>query len=246
MSDGPYRSLPMRHACKRLAKRAQQSAFDPEQVADAVCPALEAHWADEVSDAVSQRLREICDNRQPSFLQDEQRTALDAARRDAAGAGTLCAVLVDCVEQALAEGKIGEEALIAAAKDALLKEPFAMPAPSKNITTAKAAREAPNAFTRASSMPSAVRLWTPWQSKLLGVARSQTAHLLITMDWMKEFRCRDEGSCFHLGAYHARGCLGKRPPRSLDVGAVLDRRPLVLHDGASRVLPLGGMETFDL
>jgi hypothetical protein len=121
MSDGPYRSLPMRHACKRLAKRAQQSAFDPEQVADAVCPALEAHWADEVSDAVSQRLREICDNRQPSFLQDEQRTALDAARRDAAGAGTLGAVLVDCVEQALAEGKIGEEALIAAAKDALLE-----------------------------------------------------------------------------------------------------------------------------
>ena len=121
MSDGPYRSLPMRHACKRLAKRAQQSAFDPEQVADAVCPALEAHWADEVSDAVSQRLREICDNRQPSFLQDEQRTALDAARRDAAGAGTLGAVLVDCVEQALAEGKIGEEALIAAAKDALRK-----------------------------------------------------------------------------------------------------------------------------
>ena len=121
MSDGPYRSLPMRHACKRLAKRAQQSAFDPEQVADAVCPALEAHWADEVSDAVSQRLREICDNRQPSFLQDEQRTALDAARRDSACAGTLGAVLVDCVEQALAEGKIGEEALIAAANDALRK-----------------------------------------------------------------------------------------------------------------------------
>jgi hypothetical protein len=119
MSDGPYRSLPMRHACKRLAKWAQQSAFDPEQVAEAVCPALEAHWAAEVPDSVVRLLRDICDNRQPSLLEDGQRNAIEAARRETAGSGSLGAVLVDCVEQALAEGKFGGEALIGGAKDAL-------------------------------------------------------------------------------------------------------------------------------
>jgi hypothetical protein len=121
MSDGPYRTLSMRHACKRWAKRAQQSAFDPEHVAEAVCPALEAHWAAEVPDSVARLLRDICDNRQPSLLEDDQRNALDAARRETAGSGTLGAVLVDCVEQALAEGKSGEEALIAGAEAAFIE-----------------------------------------------------------------------------------------------------------------------------
>lgn len=121
MSDGPYRSLPMRYACKRLAKRAQQSAFDPQHVAEAVCPALEAHWAAEVSKELASHLRAMCENRQPSFLDDDQRAALAAARRLTAGQGTLGAVLVDCVEQALSEGKFGETALREAAHNALLE-----------------------------------------------------------------------------------------------------------------------------
>ncbi len=120
MSDGPYRSLPMRHACKRLAKRAQQSAFDPNDVMEAVCPALEAHWAGEVSQGLMKRLRDICENRQPSFLEHDQRTAFDAARRETVGGGALGSVLVDCIEQALAEGKTGEDALKAGAHNALL------------------------------------------------------------------------------------------------------------------------------
>lgn len=121
MSDGPYRSLPMRHACKRLAKRAQQSAFDPQHVAEAICPALEAHWAAEVPKELANRLREICDNRQPSFLEEGNQTAFDTARSLTAGYGTLGTVLVDCVEQALSEGKSGETALRNAAHNALLE-----------------------------------------------------------------------------------------------------------------------------
>jgi hypothetical protein len=120
MSDGPYRSLPMRHACKRLAKRAQQSAFDPNEVMEAVCPALEAHWAGEVSQALMKRLRDICETRQRSFLDDNQRAAFDAARRETVGGGALGGVLVDCVEQAMADGKSGNEALKSAAHHALL------------------------------------------------------------------------------------------------------------------------------
>jgi hypothetical protein len=119
MSDGPYRSLPMRHACKRLAKRAQQVAFESEEVAEAVCPALEAHWAAEVSEEVVRILRDVCDSRQPSLFDDNNKGALDAARREAAGRGTLGTVLVDCVEQSLSEGKSGDAALQDAAHSAL-------------------------------------------------------------------------------------------------------------------------------
>jgi hypothetical protein len=121
MSDGPYRSLPMRHACKRLAKRAQQIAFDPSQVAEAVCPALEAHWAAEVPKDLASHLREMCENRQPSLLDNNHHSALTVARRLTAGQGTLGAVLVDCIEQALSEGKTGENALGEAAHNALLE-----------------------------------------------------------------------------------------------------------------------------
>jgi hypothetical protein len=64
-------------------------------------------------------LREICENRQTSLLGDGQRAAFEEARREAAGGGTLGPVLIDCVEQALALGKSGEDALVAAAEDAL-------------------------------------------------------------------------------------------------------------------------------
>src|SRR5262249_39836757 len=107
MSDGPYRSLPMRHACKRLAKRAQQSAFDPNEVMEAVCPALEAHWAGEVSQGLMKRLRDICENRDRSLVDDDERAAGNAARGETVGGGALGSVLVDCVEQALADGKGG-------------------------------------------------------------------------------------------------------------------------------------------
>ena len=44
MSDGPHRTLPMRHAWKQLAKRADKSANDSRDVADAICPTLVANW----------------------------------------------------------------------------------------------------------------------------------------------------------------------------------------------------------
>jgi hypothetical protein len=120
MSDGPYRSLPMRHACKRLAKRAHKSAFDSQDVADAVCPALAAHWAAEISKELMSGLWALCDTRQLSFIDDGRVAKIDALRRVAAGQGILGPVLVDCVEQALAQGKLGKAALQDAAHEALL------------------------------------------------------------------------------------------------------------------------------
>jgi len=65
MSDGPHRTLPMRRGWKRLAKRADKSAFNAEDVKDAVEDFAEeakervddviergSEWADEIKDRV--------------------------------------------------------------------------------------------------------------------------------------------------------------------------------------------------
>jgi|SRR5580700_3992473 hypothetical protein len=119
MSDGPYRSLPMRRACKRLAMRAQKSAFDPQEVGEAVGPALTAHWADEVRSDLVAELRKLCSDRQGSFFEDKA-AAFDRLRRVNAGAGTLGGAFIDCCEQAFAEGLHGNDALRHAGDAALM------------------------------------------------------------------------------------------------------------------------------
>ena len=50
MSDGPYKTLPMRPQWKALAKRAYIPAFSPEEVSEALPPALRRDWSAEVSE----------------------------------------------------------------------------------------------------------------------------------------------------------------------------------------------------
>ena len=59
MSDGPHRSLPMRRWWRRLAERADKCAFDVEEVADALIPALESECLNELAPAFLQRLRRV-------------------------------------------------------------------------------------------------------------------------------------------------------------------------------------------
>jgi hypothetical protein len=122
MSDGPYRTLPMISACKRWAKRAHHSAFDRQDIADAVGPALAAHWTAEVSKELLSALWSICDPRQTALFDDGYAAKLDTLRGMFAGQGILGNVLIDCVEQNLADGKVGREALHNAAHATLLDQ----------------------------------------------------------------------------------------------------------------------------
>lgn len=49
MSDGPHRSLPLRPWWRRLAERADKCAFSPNEVAEALVPALEAECRKELA-----------------------------------------------------------------------------------------------------------------------------------------------------------------------------------------------------
>jgi len=110
MSDGPYRSLNMRPGWKALAKRGQMAAFDADDVADAVCPALEGDWSAEISREFMVELRAFCDLRQGSLF-DETGEALNRLRRLGFAHGTLGMAAADFAVQARQEGLHGAAAL---------------------------------------------------------------------------------------------------------------------------------------
>jgi hypothetical protein len=110
----------MGHACKRLAMRAQKNSFDPAQIVEAVCPSLEAHWALEVPKDLVKVVRELCENRQASLFDNDNQGRFERVRRENAAAGSLGRVFLDCIEQALSAGKVGDDAMRSAAYEALL------------------------------------------------------------------------------------------------------------------------------
>src|SRR5437879_3390378 len=82
MSDGPHRSLPMRPAWKRVAECGDNRAFAPEEVAQALIPALEQDCRDEMT---PQFIDTFCGVYQ-SIFKDQLATELEALRT-AAGCG---------------------------------------------------------------------------------------------------------------------------------------------------------------
>lgn len=115
MSDGPHRSLPMRRGWKKLAERADNCAFETEQVAEAIPEAIEGDLREEWSPALGDVLhRVIGDPEQTSLFKALPTEELEKARHLAAGKPIL-QLIVDCLEKVLAEGKSSEPLLDALA-----------------------------------------------------------------------------------------------------------------------------------
>src|SRR5665213_2650749 len=119
MSDGPYRTLKMRQQWKRVLQRAYQRAFDSQDVVDSICPALERDCAWEITKDFIPALRAYCAERHPDFFENRN-TGADELRRISAGRGTLGAVIAECAEEALRQGKIGDGAVAQALHEALI------------------------------------------------------------------------------------------------------------------------------
>jgi hypothetical protein len=118
MSDGPYRTLNMRQQWKRVLQRAYQRAFDSQDVIDAICPALERDCAWEITKDFMPALRDFCSDRGTDLFENRNER-LEDLRRMSAGRGTLGAVIADCAQEALREGKIGDAAVEQALHHAL-------------------------------------------------------------------------------------------------------------------------------
>ena len=86
MSDGPHRSLPMRKSWKELAKRADQSTYDAEQIAEAAAGALASDFKNEVKWSLIDALKSIFTGRDNSLgLREIALQELDDAKALAAG-----------------------------------------------------------------------------------------------------------------------------------------------------------------
>jgi len=111
MSDGPHKSLNMKPSWKKLAERADQTAFEPEQVAEKVIPALQDDWRDDGCDELVRNIRNLLgDMRQTSFFGNQKAAELEAARRDLAAGHGLRRLVLDHVIQACAKGHEGPDA----------------------------------------------------------------------------------------------------------------------------------------
>lgn len=118
MSDGPHRSLTMRRGWTRLADRADNSAFAPEEIRDALLPALEQDWRAEVSEGQLRQIRHVFADEQGSLFDDDRIRQLETLKRNAAGY-EFAGLVAECALQAASNGLVGDDALVEMATDAL-------------------------------------------------------------------------------------------------------------------------------
>ena len=109
MSDGPHKSLNMPSGWKKLAERADNQAYAPEEVRDALPEALKQDWRAEAPDNVTNQVRDILDS-QNSLFGDERVEQLEALRGETAGY-PLGNAFLDHAIQATYRGLSGPEAL---------------------------------------------------------------------------------------------------------------------------------------
>lgn len=118
MSDGPHRSLSMSPSWKRFAMLADNEAYPPEKVLEALQQALEQEYRAVPPDAMNQ-VKRVLDDGQRSLFGDNLAERLDGLRTEQAGY-PLLSTLLDYAIQAGARGLGGSEALTDAVRNTLI------------------------------------------------------------------------------------------------------------------------------
>ena len=118
MSDGPYKSLPMKPAWRRAAKCAYKEAFSLDEIVESVTRASHADWRAEVRPAlVTSVTAVVAPLGQQSLFADQVLSDLAALRRDCAS--PLEASFVRNAIDAVTTGRTGGDAVQVAAEEAL-------------------------------------------------------------------------------------------------------------------------------
>jgi hypothetical protein len=119
MSDGPYKSLPMSRAWKRLAEFAQNDNFEPGHIAEAALNALMRDWRANVPAALPAAVREVFCGSQ-STLFNEQRVEQLRIIGEQTGNRAFGRLFLDCAVLQMESGQTGETGFVQATVDALL------------------------------------------------------------------------------------------------------------------------------
>jgi hypothetical protein len=118
MSDGPHRSLRMRPGWKRLAERADNAAYGPEEVSNALIPALEEDCYAELPPHFIDALGNVYGEQDASLFREDLAPQLEQLRR-AAGAGIGLVILEHAI-QLSERGEGGSQAALRATAAALI------------------------------------------------------------------------------------------------------------------------------
>ncbi len=118
MSDGPYRSLPMRLGWKRVARRADNLAFTTVEITGAILVALKQDWHAEVLSPFFYALCKLFRDQETTLFKDQLGPQLDTLRC-IAGSG-IGRVVLDEAIRASESGATGMDALKAATSNALV------------------------------------------------------------------------------------------------------------------------------
>jgi hypothetical protein len=109
----------MRRGWKKFSARADKAVFERDQVADAVGPALEGDWKQDVAPHLAAIRDVVGDSEQASLFVDQSASELEALKRLNPG-NSLWRALIDNVIQAVLAGRAGPDALLDGAQAALL------------------------------------------------------------------------------------------------------------------------------
>lgn len=118
MSDGPHRSLPMSKAWKKVAEWADNQNFDIQQVCDRLFKTLVKDARKQLSAAVIDVVHHAFQESSSDLFPDQRLHDLSNARRLAAGFPFATSFL-DCAEQELSNGVVGNEGLFNSVKSVL-------------------------------------------------------------------------------------------------------------------------------
>jgi hypothetical protein len=86
MSDGPYKSLPMRPGWKRVAECSDNQAFTPDEIVTSIVFALEKDCRQELPDNFLRGLKDVCREQDGSLFKDQMGPQLEGLR-NVAGQG---------------------------------------------------------------------------------------------------------------------------------------------------------------
>ena len=112
MSDGPYKSLPMRKAWRDVAERAQKEAFSLEERTDGMCAALHDDFKRDVGKAALKAISSILvETEQGSLFADQAGAEMEAIRNSQRSTGFRDSI-IEHTQVALHQGFTGEAALI--------------------------------------------------------------------------------------------------------------------------------------
>ena len=110
MSDGPHRSLPMSRAWKKFAERVYNGTFSREEASDALEVSLKQDWRKQNLEGLVRKVSDVLSDGQADLFYESRAERLKLLRREEASS-PLQRVFLDSLNQAVAEGYSGDDAL---------------------------------------------------------------------------------------------------------------------------------------